>query len=159
MEFRDSFTIPAEPERVWASMFDPDVMRQVLPGCRRLEQVDPVRFEVTLAAGIGALRGVFTGSVDFGDLDPPRRCALDVEARGSLGRVSGRGVVNLTPDGIGTILVYDATFTFKGPMAGLGETLMRSVASALTREAMARFSALVTRSSDGTPVDPQAISG
>lgn len=144
MEFRDAFTIPADPERVWASMFDPDVMRQVLPGCRRLEQVDPLRYEVTLAAGIGALRGVFTGSVDFGDLDPPRRCAMDVEARGSLGRVSGRGFVNLTPDGAGTNLGYDAIFTFNGPMAGLGETLMRSVASALTREAMGRFSALVT---------------
>ena len=36
-----------------------------------------------------------------------------------------------------------ATFTFAGPMAGLGEGLMRSVADSLTREAMARFSSVV----------------
>ena len=42
----------------------------------------------------------------------------------------------------GTTLTYQATFAFAGPMAGLGEGLMRSVASSLTREAMGRFSAL-----------------
>ena len=63
MEFRDTFTIPADPDRVWTAMFDPDVMRQVLPGCRRLERVAPETFDVTLGAGIGVLRGVFTGSV------------------------------------------------------------------------------------------------
>ncbi len=142
MEFRDAFTIPAEPARVWTAMLDPEVMRQVLPGCRRLEMVGPERFEVTLAAGIGALRGVFAGAVQFGDLAPPERCSMEIGAQGSLGRVSGNGTIDLTPEGIGTSLTYRATFTFAGPMAGLGEKLMRSVATSLTREAMARFSAL-----------------
>ena len=49
MEFDDTFTIPAEPDCVWTAMFDADVMRPVLPGCRRLERVAPERFDVTLA--------------------------------------------------------------------------------------------------------------
>jgi len=143
MEFRDAFSIPADADRVWAAMFDPDVMRQVLPGCRRLEMVGPERFDVTLAAGIGVFRGVFSGDVRFADLSPPERCSMDIAAQGSLGRVTGSGTVELTPDGAGTSLAYQTTFTFAGPMAGLGETLMRSVATTLTRDAMSRFSTLV----------------
>ncbi len=144
MDFRDAFSMPADPPRVWAAMFDPDVMRQVLPGCRRLEMTGPEDYAVTLAAGIGVLRGIFTGTVHFGDLVPAEHCFLAIGAQGSLGRVSGDGTVDLVPDGLGTTLTYQATFAFAGPMAGLGEGLMRSVASSLTREAMARFSSLVS---------------
>jgi carbon monoxide dehydrogenase subunit G len=144
MEFRDAFTIPADPPRVWAAMFDPAVMRQVLPGCRRLEMTGPEDYAMTLAAGIGVLRGIFTGTVRFGDLAPPEHCSLEIRAQGSLGRVSGDGTIDLVPDGLGTTLTYQATFAFAGPMAGLGESLMRSVASSLTREAMGRFSSLVS---------------
>jgi uncharacterized protein len=143
MEFRDAFVVPAGPDNVWAAMFDPDVMRQVLPGCRRLEAVGSDRFDVTLAAGIGVLRGIFTGSVQFGDLVAPQRCSMEIAAKGSLGRVTGTGTVTLTPAGEATSLEYQATFSFAGPMAGLGEPLMRGVAGALTRDAMARFSAIV----------------
>jgi carbon monoxide dehydrogenase subunit G len=125
-------------------MLDPEVMRLVLPGCRRLERTDDTSFDVTLAAGIGVLRGVFTGSVVFRDLEPTSSCGMDIAAQGSLGRVAGTGSIGLTPEGDGTILSYRATFTFAGPMAGLGESLMRSVADALTREAMKRFSAIVS---------------
>ena len=148
MEFRDEFAIAADAERVWSAMLDPDVMRQVLPGCRRLEKVGPERFDVTLAAGIGVLRGVFSGDVRFDDLTPPEACSMDIEAHGSLGRVMGRATVELTPDGSGTNLAYEATFTFAGPMAGLGDGLIRSVAGALTRDAMSRFATLVA---DGAP--------
>ncbi len=146
MEFRDSYLIPAEPARVWSEMFDPEVMRQVLPGCRRLEQTGDTTFDVTLAAGIGVLRGVFTGSITFRDLEPTSSCAMDIAARGSLGRVEGSGTIELTPDGDGTTLSYRATFTFAGPMAGLGESLMRGVADSLTREAIKRFSSIVAAS-------------
>lgn len=144
MEFRDSYPIPAEAPQVWSAMLDPEVMRLVLPGCRRLERTDDTSFDVTLAAGIGVLRGVFTGSVVFRDLEPTSSCGMDIAAQGSLGRVAGTGAIGLTPEGDGTILSYRATFTFGGPMAGLGESLMRSVADALTREAMKRFSAIVS---------------
>jgi carbon monoxide dehydrogenase subunit G len=143
MEFRDSFVVPAGPDRVWTAMFDPDVMREVLPGCRRLEAVGADRFDVTLAAGIGVLRGVFTGSVRFDDLVAPERCTMEIGAGGSLGRVTGSGTIALTPADGGTSLEYQATFAFAGPMAGLGEPLMRGVANTLTRDAMTRFSAIV----------------
>src|SRR5215218_1437024 len=131
MEFRDTFVIPAGRDRVWDAMFDPDVMRQVLPGCRRLERVAPERFDVVLAAGIGVLRGVFTGSVQFADLEPPERCSMAIAAQGSLGRVTGNGTIGLVAVGSDTTLAYEATFTFAGPMAGLGEGLMRSIDGAL----------------------------
>jgi carbon monoxide dehydrogenase subunit G len=144
MEFRDAYVIPAAPERVWAAMLDPDVMRQVLPGCRKLERTGDTRFAVTLAAGIGVLRGVFSGTVIFGDLVPPRSCSMEIAAGGSLGRVTGTGTIELVAEDGATRLAYGATFTFGGPMAGLGEGLMRTVADTLTREAMKRFSAIVS---------------
>ena len=149
MEFRDAYPIPAEPARVWAAMLDPEVMRQVLPGCRRLEQTGDGTFDMTLAAGIGVLRGVFSGTVTFHDLEPTSSCAMDIAARGSLGRVSGAGTIGLAPDGAGTTLSFHADFTFAGPMAGLGENLMRGVADSLTKEAIKRFCALVATANAG----------
>ena len=149
MEFRDTYAIPAAPGQVWSAMLDPEVMRRVLPGCRRLERIGETSFEVTLAAGIGVLRGVFTGTVVFRDLEPTSSCGLDIAAQGSLGRVAGNGTIELVPEGPGTRLGYHATFTFGGPMAGLGEGLMRTVADTLTRDAMGRFSAIVATPADG----------
>ena len=150
MEFADRYIVPATPDLVWEAMFDPDVMREVLPGCRRLERSGPHAFDVTLAAGIGVLRGVFSGSVAFRDLQPPERCAMLITAGGSLGRVTGDGTIELAPEDDATALAYRAGFTFAGPMSGLGETLMRSVADALTRDAMRRFSVIVsTRRAEG----------
>jgi carbon monoxide dehydrogenase subunit G len=143
MEFSDAFEIPAPREQVWAAMFDPEVMREVLPGCRRLERRGPEAFDVTLAAGIGVLRGVFTGSVAFSDLAEPEACAMTIAAAGSLGRVQGDGTITLEPSPAGTVLRYRAAFVFGGPMSGLGEGLVRGVADALTREAMSRFSRIV----------------
>ena len=104
MEFRDTYAIPAAAPRVWSAMFDPAVMRQVLPGCRRLEQTGPTSFEVTLAAGIGVLRGIFAGGVTFRDLAAPSSCRMDIAAQGSLGRVAGNGTIELAPDPGGTAL-------------------------------------------------------
>ena len=147
MEFTDSFLIPAPPDRVWTAMLDPDVMRRVLPGCRRLESTGEHEFEVTLAAGIGVLRGVFAGEVRFRDLEERTSCGLDIAAQGSLGRVRGMGSVSLRPEDGGTRLGYTTTFSFAGPMAGIGEGLMRSVATALTNDAMRRFRDLVAADS------------
>ena len=143
MEFTDSFMIPAPPDRVWRAMFDPDVMRRVLPGCRRLEPTGEHEFQVALAPGIGVLRGVFAGEVRFHDLEEPTFCGLDIAAQGSLGRIRGSGTVSLRPEDGGTRLAYTATFSFAGPMAGIGEDLMRSVATALTSDALRRFRDLV----------------
>ena len=151
MDFTNSFVIPAPREQVWAAMFDPDVMREVLPGCRRLEAVGDDRFEVTLAAGIGVLRGVFTGSVTFHDRVEPASTAMAITASGSLGRVNGDGTITLAPADGGTTLGYQATFSFAGPMAGLGEGLMRGVADALTKEAMGRFSRIVGAAAVAAP--------
>ena len=63
-----------------------------------------------------------------------------IAAQGSLGRVAGNGTITLAPAAAETTLTYEATFTFAGPMAGLGEGLMRSVAGIATREAVGRFS-------------------
>lgn len=147
MEFTDSFMIPAPPDRVWTAMFDPDVMRRVLPGCRRLESTGDHEFAVTLAAGIGVLRGVFGGEVRFRDLEEPISCGLDIAVQGSLGRVRGSGSVSLRREDGGTRLDYATTFFFAGPMAGIGEGLMRSVATALTNDAMRHFRDLVAAAS------------
>jgi carbon monoxide dehydrogenase subunit G len=139
MDFQNSFEIDAPRQRVWEAMFDADVVRQVLPGCRQLVKTGATSFDVTMAAGIGVLRGVFKGSVEFSELVEPASSALTIKAQGSLGRVSGSGALSLDEHGTGTILGYRASFAFGGPMAGLGEGLMRSVADALVRDALNRF--------------------
>lgn len=144
MEIADAFVVHASAARVWDAMLDPEVMRLVLPGCRRLEPTGPGSYAVTLATGIGVLRGVFTGELRLHDRVAPASCRLDVHAQGSLGRVTGAGGVRLLPDGSATRLEYTSEFAFAGPLAALGQPLIRSVATALAAEGMRRFRDLVS---------------
>lgn len=158
MDIADSFVVTVPASRVWNAMLDAEVMRLVLPGCRRLEPTGDGRYAVTLAAGIGVLRGVFTGEVRLHDLAAPTSCRVDVHAQGSLGRVAGTGGLRLSPEGPGTRVEYTARFSFAGPLAALGEPLVRSVAGALAAEAMRRFRDVVDSRDDRETRD-QPVAG
>ena len=60
-----------EREVVFDALADPAVLARSLPGCRRLVDQGDGRYEITIDAGVGSVRGEYTGEVTIGEAKRP----------------------------------------------------------------------------------------
>jgi carbon monoxide dehydrogenase subunit G len=79
MKIEGTHELQAEPQRVYDTLIDPIVLQRCIPGCERLEKTGENSYSMTLKAGVGSIKGVFTGNVRLEDLNPPRHFRLIVE--------------------------------------------------------------------------------
>jgi 2-furoyl-CoA dehydrogenase large subunit len=78
---RDTATISASPEAIWAILHDPAALARILPGVESLEPDGPDRFRGVIAAKAGffTVRADVTASLL--DTDPPRHVRLELAGR------------------------------------------------------------------------------
>lgn len=131
MRFEGQVEVDAPRAAVWRALLDPSVMIRVVPGCRQLEETAPGEFQGRMQLGVGALRGTFNGTLRMSDLKPPEACRLAMQGRGSIGEFAGEGALRLEEQNNATRIAYTADLILRGPLAGLGEGLMQTVARAL----------------------------
>ena len=131
MKLEGVVEIPVPRERVWQTAMDPEVMARVIPGVRRMEVLAPNENRAQMKVGVGVLNGTFIGTVKLSELVPPSDCFLTVHGRGSIGEFSGTGAVQLQEVDTKTMVHYQADMRLSGPMAGLGEGLMRTITNTL----------------------------
>lgn len=144
MEFKGRYLIPASAEKVWSALNDPQVLRQCVPGCERLDKTDPTHFVASAVLKIGPVRATFNANLALGDLDPPRRCTLKGEGQGGVaGFARGEAEVVLTPAAEGTELTYTAQATIGGKLAQIGQRLIDGAAKQIADDFFARFASVV----------------
>ena len=71
MQMKDSQTVPAPRDKVWAALNDPDVLKQCIPGCEVLDMTSPTEMTATVVIKVGPVKAKFGGKVTLSDLDPP----------------------------------------------------------------------------------------
>jgi 2-furoyl-CoA dehydrogenase large subunit len=78
---RDTATISASPEAIWAILHDPAALARILPGVESLEPDGPDRFRGVIAAKAGffTVRADITATLL--DADPPRHVRLELAGR------------------------------------------------------------------------------
>jgi uncharacterized protein len=123
-----SVVLPAPPEAVWAMVTDPAVLARTIPGCVSLEQAGEDSYRMTVAAGVGAIRGTYAGEVRLADLEPHTSYVMHASGAGAPGSVRATVTINLTPDGDGTVLTYSADAVVGGAVAGVGQRMITGVA-------------------------------
>lgn len=128
MELSGEHTFHASRDVVWQTMLDPDVLRECLPGCQRLEQTGPDEYEATLKAGIAAIRGTFTGQVKVTDKVEPESYTMHIAGKGPQGQVTGQAKITLTEQGDDTIVRYDGSGNVSGMLARVGARLIQPAA-------------------------------
>jgi len=139
MKLEGVVEIAAPRERVWQTAMDPQVMARVIPGVRGLEVLAPNEYRAQMKVGVGALNGTFISTVRLSELVPPSDCFLTVHGRGSIGEFSGTGTVQLDDVDSKTLVHYQADMQLSGPMAGLGEGLMRTITNTLIAQIVKVF--------------------
>ncbi len=129
MKIEGQFTFEGiAPLAVWSFLTDANRIAECLPGCEKLVQTSDGSYDLQLRFGVGAISGVFSGSIGLHDLQPTSQYQMTVNGSGSPGFVNGEGTVQLTPDDTGTHLRYSGDVSAGGPIASLGQRMIGGAA-------------------------------
>lgn len=133
--------ISVPPEDIWDVMFDPDFMAQVLPGCKEIERTEENEYHVKLVLGIPGIQGQYTGVLKITQKNPYHQIHTEVQGAGALGKIEGKGVVNLKDEENGaTRFSFSTEVDIKGPMASMMGGFMDQVAHSLVCQSLDTFS-------------------
>ena len=131
MELTGEHTFHAPRERVWQFLLDPEVLRQCLPGCAKLEEIGPDEYAATMKIGIAMIRGTFTGKVKIGDKVEPSSYTMHIEGSGPQGQVSGTGRLELHDEGESTRVAYQGEAQIRGTIARVGARMIQPAAKTI----------------------------
>jgi carbon monoxide dehydrogenase subunit G len=112
-------------DEVWRLLNDPDTLGASIPGCRGFERDAGAehRYRTAIKVAVGAVTGVYEGTVEYTDVSEPERCTIKVDGKGSKGTIEGTGAITLTEADDGTDVGYTGDFKITGPVAGVGQRM------------------------------------
>lgn len=133
-----SETLALPPARVWELLNDPEILGAAIPGCHGLERdgEEEHRYRTSIAVAVGAVKGIYDGTVTYADITEPERCTIKVAGRGDKGTIDGQGAIELHPADGGTEVVYRGEFKLTGPVAGIGQRLAPGVSRKMIIETL-----------------------
>ena len=136
MKINGTRTLEAPVDKVWSFLMDPTAIAKVLPGCERLEEVEPDKFQATLQIGVAAVKGTYSGAVQMLDKTPPHSYRMLIDGSGAPGFVKGEATVTLTPQDGQTMLSYDADAQVGGLIASVGQRIVGGAAKLIINQAL-----------------------
>jgi carbon monoxide dehydrogenase subunit G len=153
MDMSGEYRIPAPRQVVWEALNDPAILKQAITGCESLERTGENEFTASVVAKVGPVKAKFGGTVTLSDLDPPNGYRITGEgAGGAAGYAKGGAQVQLTEDGEGTVLRYQAHADVGGKLAQIGSRLIQGTAKKMADDFFSSFSQIVTaRAQTTTP--------
>ena len=150
MKIAGTNTIQFPIEQVWDALLDPAVLVRTIPGCERLEAKGDHAYDMTVTAGVAAIRGTYSGSCVMSDLEPHSSLVMRVQGAGAPGTVDATVKVSFDEVGDGTEVAWDADAIVGGMVGGVGQRMLSSVARRMAGE---MFDS-VGRALAGGPVAP-----
>ncbi len=125
MQFGGSYLVSAPRENVWQALNDTNVLKAIIPGCRRIDWTGPTTLELEIEVNLGLMQPVFTGDLELRDVVPAQRYTLAGKGRGGLlGKAEAAADITLTDEGAGTRLVFAADGGADGGIMKLGKSLI-----------------------------------
>ena len=144
MHIEGSYSLPGSPETVYASLMDPVVLADCLPGCQQLVAAGEGVYNMKMKVALAALSGDFAGRVAMEDPVPPSSYRLRVEGTGRIGFLNGQGELRLSPVEGGTTLVsYQGEVHTGGTIAAVGQRLLDTTARMMIRRFFEKLDSLL----------------
>ena len=143
--------------QVWRLLNDPDTLAASIPGCRGFERDADAehRYRTAIKVAVGAVTGVYEGTVEYVDVEEPERCTIVVSGKGDKGTIDGRGVIALAASGEGTEVGYEGDFKLTGPIAGVGQRMAPGVSRKMIVETLRNLERHGAAS--GAPSAPETV--
>ena len=162
MDMTGEYRIAASRDAVWRALNDPEVLKQVIPGCDEIEKTSDTEFAAKVTAKVGPVKAKFSGAVTLSDLDPPNGYTISGEGTGgAAGFAKGGAQVTLEEDGDGTLLKYTVNATVGGKLAQIGSRLIDSTSKKMAKEFFTNFALVVggdeAPAAAETPTEDRAV--
>ena len=125
MKIEGTHELQAQRDRVFESLINPEVLQRCIPGCERLEKTGENAYSTTLRAGVGSIKGTFTGNVRLEDLRPPQHFKMLVDGKGQPGFLKGSGELDFTERDGATVVAYIGDVQVGGTIASVGQRMLQ----------------------------------
>jgi carbon monoxide dehydrogenase subunit G len=149
MEMSGEYRIAAPRASVWASLNDPEILKQSIPGCTELHKLSDTEMSAVVQAKVGMVRATFTGAVILTNVKPPESYTITGEGKGGVaGFAKGGADVTLVEDGPNaTVLRYSARGQVGGKLAQIGARLIDATAKQMADQFFGKFAEIVSGTS------------
>jgi carbon monoxide dehydrogenase subunit G len=128
MKLEGSHQVAAPRAAVWRVLMDPAALQRAIPGCQKLEATGPNAYRATIKAGVGPIKGTFTGDMTIADIVREKSYTLTSHTKAPMGFVEGKGKVELEDAGGETVVHYSGEVKIGGMLASVGERLIDAAA-------------------------------
>jgi len=128
MKIEGKHKFQASQEQIWDLFMDQRHLEKALPGCEKMEEREPGKYDVLLKIGIAAVKGTYRGKIEVVDPEPPKRYRLIGEGSGSPGFVKGEAIIELSQQDQDTIVSYQGEMQVGGLIAGIGQRMIGGIA-------------------------------
>lgn len=149
-------TLTADRASVYRALNDPAVLVATIPGCRRLEALGDDAYKMTVAAGVGSIKGVYDGEVRLTDQQEPASFRMRARGAGAPGTIGADVSVRLEEAGGRTVLSYEADAVVGGMIGGVGQRMLTGVSKKMAEEFFRNVDAVLSGAPDPSTVAPAA---
>lgn len=140
MEFGGRYLVSAPRLEVWKALNDTQVLKAIIPGCRRIDWTGETTLELEIEVNLGLMQPVFSGDLELRNIVPAESYTLAGKGRGGLlGKAEAAADIVLTDAGPSTQLVFTANGGADGGIMKLGKSLIGSSAQKLIDGFFERF--------------------
>ncbi len=134
MKLEGTNTVNAPRASLWRLMIDPEVLQRCIPGCESLEASPDGSYKMKLKAGVGSIRGVFTGTIRLEELRDPAHFKMLVDGKGTAGFLKGAGTIDLAEKDAETVIAYSGDVSVGGTIASVGQRMVQSTAKMMASQ-------------------------
>ncbi|MBF4766352.1 carbon monoxide dehydrogenase subunit G [Nocardioides agariphilus] len=152
-------TLHAPVSRAWDALLDPAVLVATIPGCERLVATGANSYDMTVTAGVAAIKGTYAGTCVLSDLSEPSSLVMKLDGTGAPGTIGATVNVGFSSiDDATTLVTWDADAVVGGMIGGVGQRMLTSVSKRMAGEFFgnvdkALSGALPAAAPTGTPAE------
>ena len=122
-------------EMVWESLLDPRVLVATIPGCERLVPTGENAYDMTVTAGVAAIKGTYQRSCSLSDLKEHESLVMRLTGAGAPGTIAATVQVDFGEAAAGvTKIDYEADAVVGGMVGGVGQRMLTSVSKRMAGE-------------------------
>ena len=131
---------------VWDALLDPQVLVATIPGCEQLTGTGENAYDMTVTAGVAAIKGTYQGACSLFDLDEHHSLTMKLSGSGAPGTVDATVNVSFNEATPGTTRIdYEADAVVGGMVGGVGQRMLTSVSKRMAAEFFGNVAAAIEK--------------
>ncbi|GIO19555.1 carbon monoxide dehydrogenase [Oceanobacillus oncorhynchi subsp. incaldanensis] len=135
MDGKGSIKLQGNKETVFASLLNPEVLKNCIMGCKELNQQEENVYQVDLSVGVAAVKGKYDATIRLTDVEAPESYRLIVHGEGGPGFVDAEAEIQLvTVEYNKTELNYTYEAQVGGKVASIGQRMLSGVAKLIIND-------------------------